>query len=63
MQQADASDVSESFSVITSPVAPLQPELVQKTDSTSQDDSNDTNSFADPARAADPVQTSPCSSS
>eukprot|EP00959_Pyramimonas_sp_CCMP1952_P303919 6360279-Pyramimonas_sp.AAC.1 len=27
MRQADASDVSESISVLTSPVAPLQPEL------------------------------------
>eukprot|EP00959_Pyramimonas_sp_CCMP1952_P030548 640465-Pyramimonas_sp.AAC.1 len=42
MRQADASDVCESISVITSPAAHLQPELSQKTDSTSQDDSNNT---------------------
>eukprot|EP00959_Pyramimonas_sp_CCMP1952_P443474 9284247-Pyramimonas_sp.AAC.1 len=28
MQQADASDVSESIPVITSPAAPLQPEFI-----------------------------------
>eukprot|EP00959_Pyramimonas_sp_CCMP1952_P433819 9084512-Pyramimonas_sp.AAC.1 len=38
-----------------SSVALLQPELRTKTDSTSQDDSNDRNSFADLARVADRV--------
>eukprot|EP00959_Pyramimonas_sp_CCMP1952_P305998 6403700-Pyramimonas_sp.AAC.1 len=43
-----------------SSVAVLQPELRAKTDSTSQDDSNDKNSFADIARVADRAQTSGC---
>eukprot|EP00959_Pyramimonas_sp_CCMP1952_P144413 3023175-Pyramimonas_sp.AAC.1 len=43
-----------------SSLALLQPELRAKTDSTSQDDSNDTNSFADLARVADRFQTSGC---
>eukprot|EP00959_Pyramimonas_sp_CCMP1952_P278797 5829287-Pyramimonas_sp.AAC.1 len=58
MRQTDASDVCESTPLITSPVAPYSPSQVQKTDSTSQDDSNNTNSFADLGRAADRVQSS-----
>eukprot|EP00959_Pyramimonas_sp_CCMP1952_P239416 5003539-Pyramimonas_sp.AAC.1 len=37
---------------------PYSPSNVQKTDSTSQDDSNHTNSFADLVRAADRVPSS-----
>eukprot|EP00959_Pyramimonas_sp_CCMP1952_P333530 6983876-Pyramimonas_sp.AAC.1 len=44
----------------TSSVALLQPQLRASTDSISQDDSNKTNSFANPARVSDPVQTSEC---
>eukprot|EP00959_Pyramimonas_sp_CCMP1952_P424480 8890743-Pyramimonas_sp.AAC.1 len=47
-------------SVRISSVALSQPELRTKTDSTSQDNPNDTDSFADLARVADRVQTSRC---
>eukprot|EP00959_Pyramimonas_sp_CCMP1952_P239718 5009399-Pyramimonas_sp.AAC.1 len=60
MQQTDGPDDSEKVSVRMSSVALLQPELRAKTDSTSQEDSNDTNSFADPARVTDRFQTSGC---
>eukprot|EP00959_Pyramimonas_sp_CCMP1952_P078625 1643399-Pyramimonas_sp.AAC.1 len=43
-----------------SSLALLQPELRARTDSTSQGNSNDTNSFADLARILDRVQTSQC---
>eukprot|EP00959_Pyramimonas_sp_CCMP1952_P450461 9432123-Pyramimonas_sp.AAC.1 len=60
MQQTNAHDYFESVIARISSAAPLQPELRAKTDSTSPDDSNDTNSFADLARAADLLQTSGC---
>eukprot|EP00959_Pyramimonas_sp_CCMP1952_P341717 7158173-Pyramimonas_sp.AAC.1 len=57
MQQADASDVSESIPVITSPEAPLQPDLSaenrQHLRMTEQYDS-----FADLVRASDRVPSS-----
>eukprot|EP00959_Pyramimonas_sp_CCMP1952_P302734 6334336-Pyramimonas_sp.AAC.1 len=53
MWHADAPDISESIPVSKSPVAPLQPESGQKTDSISQDDSNNTNSLAKQARATE----------
>eukprot|EP00959_Pyramimonas_sp_CCMP1952_P138078 2890086-Pyramimonas_sp.AAC.1 len=53
MQQTDAPDVFESIPVITSPYSPR---LVHKTNSTSEDESNNTNSFANLALAADRVQ-------
>eukprot|EP00959_Pyramimonas_sp_CCMP1952_P217904 4557286-Pyramimonas_sp.AAC.1 len=46
MEQLNAADASGSCSVGTSSVALLQPEIRVNIDSTSQDDSNDTNSFA-----------------
>eukprot|EP00959_Pyramimonas_sp_CCMP1952_P372753 7805542-Pyramimonas_sp.AAC.1 len=46
MQQTNARDDSESVSVRIRSVAPLQPELRARTDSTSQDDANDTYSSA-----------------
>eukprot|EP00959_Pyramimonas_sp_CCMP1952_P408468 8560784-Pyramimonas_sp.AAC.1 len=52
--------IPNQVSVRMSSVALLQPEFRAKTDSTSQDDSNDTNSFAELARVADQVQTSGC---
>eukprot|EP00959_Pyramimonas_sp_CCMP1952_P366261 7670968-Pyramimonas_sp.AAC.1 len=55
MQQPNANDDS---SVRISYVALLQPKLRVKIDSTSQDDSNNMNSFANLARVADRVQTS-----
>eukprot|EP00959_Pyramimonas_sp_CCMP1952_P361776 7576703-Pyramimonas_sp.AAC.1 len=58
MLQTNGPDNSESVSLRMSSVALLQPEIRAKTDSTSQDDSNDTNSCADLARVADRVQTS-----
>eukprot|EP00959_Pyramimonas_sp_CCMP1952_P080746 1687213-Pyramimonas_sp.AAC.1 len=42
MRQTGGSDVCESTHVITSPAAPRQPSLVQKTESISQDDSKNT---------------------
>eukprot|EP00959_Pyramimonas_sp_CCMP1952_P010504 220206-Pyramimonas_sp.AAC.1 len=60
MQQTNGPDDSESVSVRISSSALLQLELRAKTDSTSQDDPNDTNSFADLARVSDRVQTSGC---
>eukprot|EP00959_Pyramimonas_sp_CCMP1952_P127895 2674789-Pyramimonas_sp.AAC.1 len=60
MQQTNANDTSDSVSVRISSVALLQPELRAKTDRTSQDDSNDTNSFATLAGVADRIQTSGC---
>eukprot|EP00959_Pyramimonas_sp_CCMP1952_P428140 8966854-Pyramimonas_sp.AAC.1 len=60
MQQTNAHDVSESVSVHISSVALPQPELRAKIDSTSEDHSNNTNSFASLARVADRVQTSGC---
>eukprot|EP00959_Pyramimonas_sp_CCMP1952_P474037 9502762-Pyramimonas_sp.AAC.1 len=56
MQQPNASDASGSFSLRTSSVALLQSELRAKIDSTSQDDSNNMNSFANLARVSDRVQ-------
>eukprot|EP00959_Pyramimonas_sp_CCMP1952_P223595 4675147-Pyramimonas_sp.AAC.1 len=47
---AEAPDASGLFSLRTSTVALLQPELRAKIDSTSQDNSNNTNSFANLAR-------------
>eukprot|EP00959_Pyramimonas_sp_CCMP1952_P122998 2571159-Pyramimonas_sp.AAC.1 len=47
-----------SIPVITSPAAPLQPELVHNTDSTSQNDSSNTTSFTDLVRTADRVPSS-----
>eukprot|EP00959_Pyramimonas_sp_CCMP1952_P428939 8983849-Pyramimonas_sp.AAC.1 len=44
--------------VTTSTLAPHNPSEVQKTDSTSQDNSKNTNSFAILERAADRVQSS-----
>eukprot|EP00959_Pyramimonas_sp_CCMP1952_P108950 2278115-Pyramimonas_sp.AAC.1 len=60
MQQTKGPDDSVSVSVRMSSLALLQPELRAKTDSTSQDDSSGTNSFADLARVVDRVQTSGC---
>eukprot|EP00959_Pyramimonas_sp_CCMP1952_P347790 7285254-Pyramimonas_sp.AAC.1 len=60
MQQTNGPDDSEPVSVRTSSLALLQPELRAITDTTSQDDSNDTNSFANLARVVDRVQTSGC---
>eukprot|EP00959_Pyramimonas_sp_CCMP1952_P425767 8918072-Pyramimonas_sp.AAC.1 len=56
----NAPDDFHSASLIISSVAVLQLELVQKTDSTCQDDSNNTNRFANLAQVADRVQTSRC---
>eukprot|EP00959_Pyramimonas_sp_CCMP1952_P423226 8865273-Pyramimonas_sp.AAC.1 len=58
MQQTSAHNDSEPVSVRIKSVAPLQPELRAKTDSTSQDDSNITDSFTNLARVADRVWTS-----
>eukprot|EP00959_Pyramimonas_sp_CCMP1952_P336166 7039229-Pyramimonas_sp.AAC.1 len=60
MQQPNAPHASGSCSVRTSSVALLQPELRAKIDSTSQDHSNNTNSFVDLARAAGRVQGFEC---
>eukprot|EP00959_Pyramimonas_sp_CCMP1952_P303543 6352154-Pyramimonas_sp.AAC.1 len=59
MRQTDAPDVSQSIPVIISPAA-YSLSSMQKTDSTSQDDSNNTNSFANLAPVADRVETSAC---
>eukprot|EP00959_Pyramimonas_sp_CCMP1952_P043358 906997-Pyramimonas_sp.AAC.1 len=59
MQQTSAPDDSESVSVSTLKRF-YSPSLLLKTDSTCQDDSKNTNSFADLARVADGVQTSRC---
>eukprot|EP00959_Pyramimonas_sp_CCMP1952_P293938 6147488-Pyramimonas_sp.AAC.2 len=56
MQQTNAHDDVKSVSVRISSVALLQPELRANIDSTSRDDSNNTNSFANRARVADRVQ-------
>eukprot|EP00959_Pyramimonas_sp_CCMP1952_P216040 4518747-Pyramimonas_sp.AAC.1 len=60
MRQADASDVCESTPVITSHqhCSPPQRALREETESTSEDDSTNTNSFASLDRAADRVQSS-----
>eukprot|EP00959_Pyramimonas_sp_CCMP1952_P315505 6603371-Pyramimonas_sp.AAC.1 len=59
MRQADASDCLRIDSCDYQPCSsPYSPSSVQETDSTSQDDSNNTNSFADLDRAADRVQSS-----
>eukprot|EP00959_Pyramimonas_sp_CCMP1952_P070196 1465556-Pyramimonas_sp.AAC.1 len=50
MEQPNVTDASGSFSVRTSSVALLQPEQRAYIDSTSRDDSNNTNSFANLAR-------------
>eukprot|EP00959_Pyramimonas_sp_CCMP1952_P191193 3997913-Pyramimonas_sp.AAC.1 len=42
MRQADASGICESTPVITSPLAPLQPELSAESRPHSQDDSSNT---------------------
>eukprot|EP00959_Pyramimonas_sp_CCMP1952_P165786 3465142-Pyramimonas_sp.AAC.1 len=60
MQQADAPDVSGSIPLIISLQRPYSPSYVQKIDSTSEDDSNNTNSFANLARAAGRVEGSEC---
>eukprot|EP00959_Pyramimonas_sp_CCMP1952_P149738 3132917-Pyramimonas_sp.AAC.1 len=60
MQQTSPHDDIEPASVRISSVALLQPELRAIVDSTSQDDSNNTNSFANLTRVADRVQTSEC---
>eukprot|EP00959_Pyramimonas_sp_CCMP1952_P377047 7897642-Pyramimonas_sp.AAC.1 len=60
MQQPNAPHASGSFSVRTSSVGLLQPELRAKIDSTSQDHSDNTHSFADLAQVTDPVQTFRC---
>eukprot|EP00959_Pyramimonas_sp_CCMP1952_P296380 6200254-Pyramimonas_sp.AAC.1 len=54
----DATDISEPIPVITNPAAPLQLELSAETDSTSQDYSTNTNSFANLARATHRVSSS-----
>eukprot|EP00959_Pyramimonas_sp_CCMP1952_P451767 9458758-Pyramimonas_sp.AAC.1 len=60
MQETNPHDDIESVSVRISSVALIQPELHAIIDSTSQDDSNNTDSFANLARVADRVQTSEC---
>eukprot|EP00959_Pyramimonas_sp_CCMP1952_P110169 2305048-Pyramimonas_sp.AAC.1 len=60
MEQPNALRASGSFSVRTSSVALPQPELRVKIDSTSQDHSNNTSSFAIVARVSDRAQTSEC---
>eukprot|EP00959_Pyramimonas_sp_CCMP1952_P007159 149786-Pyramimonas_sp.AAC.1 len=60
MQEPNAPHASGSFSERTSSVALLQPKLRANIDSTSQDHSNNTHSFANLARVSDRVQTSQC---
>eukprot|EP00959_Pyramimonas_sp_CCMP1952_P201545 4214461-Pyramimonas_sp.AAC.1 len=48
------------MSLQMSSLALLKPEVRAKTDSISQNNSNDTNSFADLARVADRVKSSGC---
>eukprot|EP00959_Pyramimonas_sp_CCMP1952_P440842 9229799-Pyramimonas_sp.AAC.1 len=60
MQHPNPPHASGSFFVRTISVALLQPELRAKMDSTSQDHSNNINSFAKLARVSDRVQTSEC---
>eukprot|EP00959_Pyramimonas_sp_CCMP1952_P472112 9499514-Pyramimonas_sp.AAC.1 len=60
MQQTNAHDDFESVPVRISSEALLQPELRAKIESPSQDDSNNTNSFANLARVADRIQTYGC---
>eukprot|EP00959_Pyramimonas_sp_CCMP1952_P455307 9471366-Pyramimonas_sp.AAC.1 len=52
--------IPKSVSVLMSSVGLQQPELRAKTDSTSQDGSNDTNNFADLTQEADRVRTFRC---
>eukprot|EP00959_Pyramimonas_sp_CCMP1952_P091029 1905957-Pyramimonas_sp.AAC.1 len=60
IQRTNAHNNIKSGSVRISSAAVPQPELRAKIDSTSRYDSKNTNSFVNPARIADRVQTSEC---